>query len=384
MRNYVFFIFLIVILFIMTGVVNANTESIHTPKLYMMPKEDSEHEGTWIQWPHNFTYGKGYKENLQSIWVQMTKSLSLGEIVHIITFDYKEMDQIKTILKKENVDLNKVDFYVYPTDDVWIRDNGPIFVYNKDNDMVMLNWGFNGWGKKTPYKKCAKIPKCISKDLNITRIDLTNIVLEGGALEFDGNGTCITTRSSVINNNRNPQFTEKQIEDNIKKYYGVNQVIWLDGIKGKDITDFHIDGFVKFLNDTTVITMEKNDLLYWGLNYADLDCLYNIKNNSNIAYNRIYLPLTKKNVVLKDGKNLGYKGSYINFYIANDVILVPNYNDANDEKANDIIQKLYPTRKVVGIDVRELYKEGGMIHCVTQQQPIDKYNLINYNEKIRT
>lgn len=142
-----------------------------------------------------------------------------------------------------------------------------------------------------------------------------------------------------------------------------------------------IDRLVKSLLVKSLLVI----LLFSSFGFSVLgDCLYNIKNNSNIAYNRIYLPLTKKNVVLKDGKNLGYKGSYINFYIANDVILVPNYNDANDEKANDIIQKLYPTRKVVGIDVRELYKEGGMIHCVTQQQPIDKYNLINYNEKIRT
>lgn len=343
--------------------------SPHPTSPYKMPHEDAEHEGTWLQWPHNFTYGEGYKEALESIWVQMTKALSTGEMVHIIAYDEEEKVEIEMALEEANVDLSAVDFYVYPTDDVWIRDNGPIFVYDQNGQSVLLNWGFNGWGKKAAYKKCAEIPKYLSQELELPRVNLTHVILEGGSVEFDGSGTCITTRSSVTNKNRNPKMTEKQIESNIKKIYGVKQVIWLDGVKGQDITDFHIDGFVKFLNGHTLITMQDQDLEEWGLSDADIDRLNELKNASKVKYKRINLPLTQRNVVLKSGENLGYKGSYINYYVANDVVLVPNYQDPNDTKANALIQKLYPTRKIVGIDVRELYKDGGMIHCVTQQQP---------------
>jgi len=351
---------------------SSNNATTQQKASYTMPQEDSEHEGTWLQWPHNFTYSEDHKESLQSIWIQMTKALATGEMVHIIAYNEEERVQIEMALNEADVDLSAVDFYIYPTDDVWVRDNGPVFVYDNNYRTVMLNWGFNGWGKKTPYKKCAEIPKCLSKDLEIPIVDLKKVVLEGGAVEFDGSGTCITTRSSVTNKNRNPKLSEKKIEEYIKKYYGVKQVIWLDGISGEDITDFHIDGFVKFLNRTTVVTMQDRDLEEWGLSDLDIERLHAIKNTSKVQYKRIYLPLTKIDVVLKNGKKLGYKGSYVNYYIANNVILVPNYNDPNDVKANAIIQKLYPTRKVVGIDVRELYKDGGMIHCVTQQQPIDK------------
>jgi agmatine deiminase len=117
--------------------------------------------------------------------------------------------------------------------------------------------------------------------------------------------------------------------------------------------------------------MKKNDLTEWGVTNKDIQTLMSAKNAFDKPYQYVYLPISKNNVVLDNGENLGYKGSYINYYIGNTVVLVPNYNDPNDKAANDIIQKLYPDRKVIGIDVRELYKEGGMIHCVTQQQPVN-------------
>jgi agmatine deiminase len=140
-------------------------------------------------------------------------------------------------------------------------------------------------------------------------------------------------------------------------------------VVGLEITDMHIDGFAKFANKNTIVTMSESDLLYWEVPQTDIDRLYAAKNKSATTYNYVQLPLTMNNVKTTYGKNLGYKGSYVNYYVANTSILVPNYNDPNDAVANQLIQKLYPTRKVVGIDVRNLYANGGMIHCVTQQQP---------------
>ncbi|MFJ7889531.1 agmatine/peptidylarginine deiminase [Lysinibacillus xylanilyticus] len=336
---------------------------------YTMPDESSKHEGTWLQWPHSFTYGKDYVEKIEPIWIEMTAALSEGENVHIIAYDEYEKNSIYDLLYDEGLNMDKIDFYIVSTDDVWARDTAPIFVYDKDNNMKLMDWGFNGWGKKTPYKKDALIPSVLSKQLGMERINLNSVVLEGGAFELDGNGTFLSTRSAVINKNRNPKLTESEIEEYVGENLGASNFIWLDGVPNLDITDFHIDGFAKFHDKSTIITMKKDDLEEWGLSNKDIKTLMHAKNSSEKPYQYVYLPISKNNIVLDNGKNLSYKGSYVNYYIGNTVVLVPNYNDPNDKIANDIIQKLYPNRKVIGIDVRELYKDGGMIHCVTQQQP---------------
>lgn len=339
---------------------------------YYMPQENEEHEGTWLQWPHSYTYGKSYQNGIEDIWVKMTKYLVKGENVHIVVYNNNERDRIEKLLKKENIDMRYVDFYVYENDDVWIRDNGPIFVYDENHELAILDWGFNGWGKKEPYKKSDKIPSKISNDLGIKNINLNEVVLEGGAIELDDSGTFLATKSSIINRNRNKNLSQAEIEDYMREYYGVEKFIWLDGVVGLDITDFHIDGFAKFYDKSTIITLDKEGLRDWGLSRKDINILLNSTNVNGEKYEYVYLPLTKDDVKLKNGESLGYPGSYLNFYIGNEVILVPNYNDPNDEIANEIIQNLYPSREVIGIDVRELYKDGGMIHCVTQQQPVVK------------
>ena len=136
-----------------------------------------------------------------------------------------------------------------------------------------------------------------------------------------------------------------------------------------DITDAHIDGFVKFAPGNVLVTMNQSDLLYWGLSQTDITTLYAASNINNVVYTKVYIPLTQNNVTTQTGTALPYKGSYANYYVANNRVLVPNYNDPNDVIANNIIAGLYPGRTVVGIDVRNLYENGGMVHCVTQQQP---------------
>lgn len=360
------YIFLILTLIFLSGCTTTPTTQ---QKKYYFPFEDELHEATWLQWPHKYEYGIEYQENVEPIWVEMTKGLIKGENVYIIVYNDEEKKRITNVLQEHNIDLTKIEFFIYPTNDVWVRDNGPIFVYDENNSLVISNWKFNGWGKKTNYGLDNKIPELISQDLNIEKVDV-DVVLEGGSIEIDGNKTLMTTRSSVTNRNRNPYLSEEEIEEEIKAYYGVEQIIWLDGIPGLEITDFHIDGFLRFLDSNHIITMREEDLYEWGLSEIDYQRILDAKNIKGENYELIELPLTSKNVVLNSGVDLEYKGSYVNFYIANEVVLVPNYNDKNDDVANEIIQKLYPNREVIGIDVRELYQFGGMIHCVTQQQPI--------------
>jgi agmatine deiminase len=214
------------------------------------------------------------------------------------------------------------------------------------------------------------VPAKIGQDQGRTVLDLNaQLVVEGGAYEIDGQGTFLATRSAILNRNRNRGVSQGEAEAFFKRYLGVTHFIWLDGVPGLEITDMHIDGFARFLNATTILTMSSADLSKWDVPQSDIDVLYAAKNQEGIPYQFEQLPLTKANVVTEGGKDLGYQGSYINYYIANTCVLVPNYQDDHDSIANQKIQALYPTRTVVGIDVRNLYENGGMVHCVTQQQP---------------
>ncbi len=346
--------------------------------LYTMQEETMPHEGTWLQWPHQYQFGIQYRNELDPTWVAMTAALVTGENVHIIAYDQNEKDRITALLNNAAVPLTNVDFSIYPTDDVWVRDNGPIFVKDTNGNIAIQDWGFNGWGQKTDffsgqplqYANCDAVPSQIADDRAITLIDLNSTMInEGGSVVMDGNGTLMACKSSILNSNRNPGMTQEEAEAIFKENLGATHFIWLDGQAGLDITDQHIDGFAVFGNDSTIVTMDQVDLRDYDVLQTDIDKLYAASNKDGVPYNLVFVPLTQNNVRKTDGTNLGYKGSYINYIVSNDKVLVPNYNDPNDANANAIIQTIYPNRTVVGIDVRNLYESGGMVHCVTQQQP---------------
>lgn len=364
-KKYTLFVAAIII-----ACINHTSVKAQTPQ-YHMPEETELHEGTWLQWPHNNLYGPWYRADVSPTFVAMTNALQAGERVHIIANDSSELTFIQNALNSASVPLNNVDFHIQATDDVWVRDNGPMFVYNQSQELTIIDWGFNGWGFDTPYSLCDDIPVYVSAELGVPIVDVNGVVLEGGAIEHDGNGTMFATRSSVTHSSRNPGLTESQIEDSLTKYVGITNFIWLDGIYGQDITDQHIDGFVKFANDSTIVTMDSLDLDYWYVSPTEITTIYNATNSGGMPYNIVTLPLTQNDVITAYGQNLGYKGSYVNYYIGNDVVLVPTYNDPNDNLALSIIQSLYSGRTVVGIDVRNIYEYGGMVHCLTQQQPVD-------------
>lgn len=344
---------------------------------YFMPHENEEHEGTWLQWPHQYEYGISYRNSLDATWVEITAALVNGEKVHIVAYNDTEKNRIIDLLSEANISMSNVDFFINQTNDVWVRDNGPVFVYDNVGNIKVEDWGFNGWGGKFNYDLCDQIPSNLSLCLNYPVINLNSIMTnEGGAVELDGNGVLLACKSSVIsqspeNSIRNPGMSQIEAENIFSQYLGVSKFIWLEGNVGdaNDMTDFHIDGFAKFVNDSVLITMNNTDLTYWGLTSNDITILYGATNKNNEMYQKIYIPLTQNNVVTTNGNDLGYKGSYVNFYVANGIILVPNYNDPNDIIANSIIEQQYPDRTAVGIDVRNLYQNGGMVHCVTQQQP---------------
>jgi len=378
MNKMILILMTVITTFMACNKIEEQEPTTETEILYTMPEESETHEGTWLQWPHHYQYGMAYRNSLDATWVAMTSVLVSSEKVHIIAYNQTEKDRIIALLNAQNIPLTNTDIKICKTDDVWVRDNGPIYVRDKTGNLVIQDWGFNGWGNKTDDQSglliqssnCNTIPSKIAIDQGKTLVDINSIMTnEGGAVEIDGHGTMMATKSSILNNNRNPNMTQAKAESIFKKYLGVTNFIWLDGQAGLDITDQHIDGFARFGNSTTIVTMAQNDLLDYDVKQSDINKLNLAKNKNGTAYTFLKVPLTQNNVVTTNGANLGYKGSYVNYYIANNKVLVPNYNDPNDAVANAIIQTLYPTRTVVGIDVRNLYENGGMVHCVTQQQP---------------
>ena len=356
---------------------------------YTMPFEDGQHEGTWLQWPHNFTYPPWHQDDNEPAFIEMVAALELGENVHIIVYDVNEQTHVQQVLTAASVPLTNVDFYIHPNDDYWVRDNGPIFVYDANNDLTILDFGFNGWGGDTPFALDDPIPTLVAVDLSLPVIDLSAFIFEGGSIEIDGNGSVLLTRSSITGADRNPNLTENQIEDYMTTYLGLTNFIWLDGQFGGtlDITDMHIDGFAKFVDANTIVTMSNSDLDYWGLSNQDITTLTSATDVNGSPYSYITLPLTQNDVTTSWGGNVQFKGSYVNYYIANDAVLVPIYNDSNDSTALGIIQGLYPNKIAVGIDCSNMFYEGGMVHCVTQQQPIDLnatsiFEINNENRKL--
>ena len=227
---------------------NKDTIPNQNPKsIYKFPEERSEHEGTWLQWPHHYQYGVTYRNRLDDTWIAMAKEIVSVEKLHLIIYDQTEKERVIKLLENNNIELTNIDFRIYPTDDVWVRDNGPIFVKDTNGKLLIEDWGFNGWGNKAAFSNCDGIPNKVAKDLQFPIIDLNKILInEGGAIEMDGNGTLLATKSAILNKNRNPNLSQKNVEDIFTKYLDVSNFIWLEGKAGLEITDMHIDGFARF------------------------------------------------------------------------------------------------------------------------------------------
>ena len=190
--------------------------------LYRMPEESELHEGTWLQWPHNYEGNRhrNLVKRYEESWIQMTLALHRGEKVHLIVYNEKEWNRVYDVLEKRGCNMKQIDFYDWPTEDVWVRDNGPIFVFDEDDRLRVTDWGFNGWGKKYDYKESNMIPQKVAKELRLpcTTIPMVN---EGGSVEIDGQGTLMAKKSSILNRNRNPGWKQEDAEAYFTRYLGV-------------------------------------------------------------------------------------------------------------------------------------------------------------------
>ena len=331
---------------------------------YKMPAEWQKHHSTWISWPKNpLTFPAGVIEDVEDIFVKIIQTLSKGEKVNILVDDEK---MEKKVLPMLNIRKN-IFFYHIRTADVWTRDYGPVFVKNKSN-IAAVKWIFNAWGDKWDDLKPDNTSGMkIAKSTGF-RIFQPGIVLEGGSIDNNGFGTCLTTEQCLLNRNRNPHLNRTQIEKILRDYLGFTNIIWLkEGIVGDD-TDGHIDDIARFVNKNTIVcAMErnKNDENYEILK-TNFELLKKAKDQDGSEFDVIELPMPRK-IEIPERR---LPASYANFYIGNSAVLVPTFNDKNDEKAMSIIGEFFPDREIIGIQSEALIYGYGGIHCATQQQPI--------------
>ncbi len=337
---------------------------------YRMPAEWEPHESTWLAWPHNLNTWPGKFDLVPAIYIEIARALHIHEPVYIYVEDTEMVTETRKLLKREGLNLSAVKFYEIPTDDTWARDHGPIFVsrlHENKPELAVTDWIFNSWGEKYgPWNLDDSVPQKIAELLRLPLFE-PGIVLEGGSIDVNGQGTLLTTEACLLNPNRNPTLTREDIETYLRAYLGVTNILWLgEGIVGDD-TDGHVDDLARFVNPTTVVCALEDDPV--DANYALLrDNFDRLQKMTDQDGNPLrVVPLCMPSPVVYDGTRL--PASYANFYIANGVVLMPTYDCPNDKRAMATLQELFPTRQVVGIHCTDLVWGLGAIHCITQQQP---------------
>ncbi|MGQ0772156.1 MAG: agmatine deiminase family protein [Nitrososphaerota archaeon] len=358
-----------------------------TPKRlgYSMPAEWEKHEATWLAWPHDPVTFPGRVKKVEEVYVRIISALHKNENVNLFVKDINAKARVAKILEKRGIDLHKINLHVWDYVDVWFRDYGPIFVVNKEtNELAFVHWIFNAWGDKyNDLKKDTQIPSIINNSLQLGNFR-PGIVLEGGAVDVSGNGTILTTEQCLLNGNRNPHLSKDEIERYLRNYFGASNIIWLKGGVEGDDTDGHIDNLARFVNPKTILCAyeeDKNDENHQILK-ENYEILLNAvgPDGNKFKITKLPMPLSVRTNVR--GKKTRLPASYLNFYVANKVVLVPTYKHKNDRVALKIIQDAFPNRKVVGIDCRDLIYGMGAIHCVMQQQPaLTKKSVSNKAQK---
>lgn len=341
---------------------------------YRIPAEWEKHEATWIAWPHNKEDWPGKFIPINWVYAEIVRKIVPGEKVNIIVESKKQELKIKSILKKAEINLQSVNFFLFPTDRSWMRDSGPAFIKNEKGNVAQVNFRFNAWAKYDNWKKDITIPGKIASVLNkkyfVPLYKNHHVVLEGGSIDINGKGTLVTTEECLMDDKiqvRNTGFTKKDYEKVFRDYLGITNVIWLGkGIAGDD-THGHVDDLCRFVNTSTLLLCDEDNPA--DENYKTLKENFERVKDFRLENGRKpeVIPLPMPAPLYFDGMRL--PASYANFYITNNAVLVPTFNDFKDQIALGIISELFNDREVVGIHSVDLVWGLGTIHCLTREEP---------------
>ncbi len=339
---------------------------------YRMPAEYERQEAIWLSWPSG--HPDCWPETLakvEAVFAEIAAAISRYQPVRINAPGSRH-EAIRRQIEGARSLVARVELYDHPNDDVWCRDHGPLFVKHRESgEIAITNWGFNGWGDKFgPYNQDNQIPVHIADTLGLPRFD-ADMILEGGSIEQNSLGQLITTEAVLLNPNRNPQFSRAEIEDRIKALLGMDEIFWLaSGIEGDD-TDGHIDDIARFVRDDLIVISRERDgsnpnhriLAENRERLAD----FRLPDGSRPEIVDIELP---EACLAPDWRLPVLPASYVNFLILNDAVLVPVFGqERRDTEALGILGELFKGREIVPIHAIDIVREGGAIHCISQQQP---------------
>lgn len=359
---------------------------------YRMPGEWERHAATWLAWPHNAADWPDKFQPIPWVYCEIVRHIAQVEDVHIAVQNEAAKKRAIGQLARAGAPVARVHFHPWPTNRVWTRDSGPIFIKRKtaaesgenagpSSSLGITNWKFNAWAKYDDWQLDDQLPLRVAEHLGLPswtpHYPISGepeggghrVVLEGGSIDVNGAGVLVTTEECLLSNvqQRNPGLARGDLEQIFHDYLGVDQVLWLNrGIAGDD-THGHVDDITRFTGKNTLVTaVEPNPADDNHLTLAEnLDRLQAARNLDGQPFKIVQLPMPAP--VVFDGQQL--PASYANFYIANDLVLVPTFNDPNDRKALNILADLFPERKVIGIYAGDLVWGLGTLHCMTQQQP---------------
>tara|TARA_A100001015_G_scaffold309034_1_gene407739 strand:+ start:6897 stop:7910 length:1014 start_codon:yes stop_codon:yes gene_type:complete len=336
-----------------------------------MPAEWEKQKSTWIAWPHNKKDWPNKFQFIPHVFCEIISKISNQQKVNILIEKKTIKKKISFFLKKFLKNTNNISFRVCKTNRAWLRDSFPIFVKKANNKKVLINWGFNGWAKYKNFnhdnKICSKIKKFIGLNSITPIIRNKRIILEGGSIDVNGKGILLTTRECLQSNiqARNPGLKQHEYEFIFRKYLGVKEVFWLNkGIAGDD-THGHIDDIARFVSEKKIFLAYENNKK--DINYKPLNENYQIikKSIKKKNFKIIKIPMPKAKYI----NGIRVPATYLNFYIANKIVLVPVFNDNKDKIVIKIFKKHFKNREIVPIDCSLLIWGFGAIHCMTQQEP---------------
>jgi agmatine deiminase len=347
------------------------TDTTRTPAAlgYRMPAEWEPHEATWLSWPRRdgISFPASYDRVMPTL-ARMVDALAESETVHINVTDQTHETEVRHHLGRGRARTGHVVFHHIRTNEPWCRDHGPTFLTRSEAPrLAIVDWDYNAWGwKYPPFDDDDVVPLRIADKLGVPLFS-PGMVLEGGSIEVNGTGTLLTTKSCLLNPNRNPHLTQKEIEQRLREYLGVERILWLgEGIEGDD-TDGHIDDLTRFIDQAAVVTVvedDENDANFQPLS-DNYNALLKLSIEDGTALEVLELPMPRK--IVRAGQRL--PASYANFYIANRAVLLPTFADTHDKWAVAVLEKAFPSREIVPIDCSELIWGLGAFHCLIQQQP---------------
>ncbi len=332
-----------------------------------LPAEWEEQDSILMVFPHKETDWADDLKRAQSVFLRMASSISATQKLILVCDDVEQTKQFFCYTPRAGLRAHdRISFVSLPTNDTWIRDFGPISIYH-DDKRALIDFQFTGWGGK--YE--ASLDNIITKALHdkwhfmVSPLLKSDLILEGGSIESDGQGTLMTTKKCLLNPNRNAHLSQSEIENKLKELLGIKRFLWLEyGELEGDDTDAHIDTLARFIDERTIayVTCEKEDSHYEELIKMQEE-LKRFRTFDDKPYRLIALPLPK--AIYKDGRRL--PATYANFLITNKTVLLPIYDDYHDKEMIKLFKELFPSREIIPINALRLIEEGGSIHCSTMQ-----------------